>query len=68
MLEFQGIVLTDADKHFVHIVASSSVVQLLEVVEHNLKIEDAKNYSGRLNAFHYAGWVDFLKNRAEGNL
>ncbi len=67
VLECQGIILTDADRHFVHIIASSSVAQLLEVVEHNLNLEDARNYTSRLNAFHYAGWVDFLKERAEGN-
>ncbi len=64
MLEFQGTTLTEADRHFVHIIASSSVAQLLEVVEHNLNIDDAREYAGRLNAFHYAGWVDFLKERS----
>ncbi|WMI79902.1 TetR/AcrR family transcriptional regulator [Anaerotignum sp. MB30-C6] len=60
MFQREGRELSDSDRFFVHVMASSGLYNTLEAIHHNLQKAEALAYMEKLQNFHYAGWKEIL--------
>ncbi len=59
-LEMVNFDMNNVNKLFVHIMATSGVKNMIEVVRHDLEIDDALDYLGKIQLFYYAGVKEIL--------
>ncbi len=59
-MENSNFKLTQINKFFVHVISSSGLNNMLEVIHHDLSKEQAFEYIGKIQKFYYAGTKEIL--------
>lgn len=55
-----GMELTETDILFIHVMSTSGITNMFEMVRHDLTKEQAFAYMEKLQKFHTSGWEDIL--------
>ncbi len=62
MLIKSNCIIGEQDDFFIHIIASSGMINMFEAIKHNLSKENAVYYMNKINEFYFAGWNEVLGN------